>query len=136
MGVRARLAAVRPPLRWDSSEIFTAFWTRSKVKMDGEDWGVRASTKGSSPLLHPLRARQNSLRIQGTLLPIPHPREEGHDCRRTGSHRWKATTRRFGHPTRTIYHRHDMRALMEQPDTEYHRHTTAVTPQRRFQGAS
>ena len=28
MGVRARLAAVRPPLRWDSSEIFTAFWTR------------------------------------------------------------------------------------------------------------
>ena len=89
--------------------------------MDGEDWGVRASTKGSIPLLHPLRTRQNSLRIQGTLLPIPHPREEGHDCRRTGSHRWKATTRRFGHPTRTIYHRHDMRALMEQPDTEYRR---------------
>ena len=25
MGVHARLAAVRPPLRWDSSGIFTAF---------------------------------------------------------------------------------------------------------------
>jgi hypothetical protein len=76
--------------------------------MDGKDWGVQASTKGSITLSHPLRARQKTLR---STLP--------------GSHRWKATTRRFGHPTRTIYHRHVMRLLIRSTT----RHSSDATTQ-------
>ena len=86
--------------------------------MDGKDWGVQASTKGSITLSHPLRARQKTLR---STLP--------------GSHRWKATTRRFGHPTRTIYHRHVMRVLIWSSQRSTTRHSSDATTQVQVQGS-
>ena len=44
----------------------------------------------------------------------PYKAEEGSESRAPSGrrHRWKATPRRLGHPTRAIYHRHVMRVLI------------------------